>query len=61
MEVGHCNKMTKKKYMISGLSILEALVSTDIVGIVFIEILKMKNSVSSVCQEKCVSDFFCFD
>ena len=49
MEVGHYNKMIKKKYMISGLSILEALVSTVIVGIGFIAILQMTNfSVQSI-------------
>ena len=49
MEVGHYNKMIKKKYMISGLSILEALVSTAIVGIGFIAILQMTNfSVQSI-------------
>ena len=49
MEVGHYNKMIKKKYMISGLSILEALVSTAIVGLGFIAILQMTNfSVQSI-------------
>jgi len=49
MEVGHCNKMTKKKYMISGLSILEALVSTTIFCLGFISILQMTNfSVQSI-------------
>ena len=41
MEVGHCNKMIKKKYMISGLSFIEALEATAIVGIGFFAILQL--------------------
>ena len=49
MEVWNFNRMIKKKYMISGLSILEALVSTAIVVIGFIAILQMTNfSVQSI-------------
>ena len=49
MEIGLNNNMRKNISKISGLSILEALVSTAIVGIGFIAILQMTNfSVQSI-------------